>query len=83
MHIVAIYSSGNQRVLNFGKKNRRKQIRDERNIQACENLGWKVLVIWECALKGKTRRNLNEIIHTAANWLLYDSQSAEISGKNL
>jgi DNA mismatch endonuclease (patch repair protein) len=43
--------------------------------------GWRVLVIWECALKGKTRRNLNEVIHTTANWLLYDSQSAEIEGK--
>lgn len=58
------------------------KIRDERNIQACVAMDWKVLVIWECALKGKTRRNLNEVIHTAANWLLYDSQSAEISGKN-
>lgn len=57
------------------------KIRDARNFQACIALGWKVLVIWECALKGKTRRNLDEVIHTTANWLLYDSQSAEIEGK--
>lgn len=57
------------------------KIRDERNVQACIAMGWKVLVIWECALKGKTRRNLNEVIHTAANWIIYDSQSAEIQGK--
>jgi DNA mismatch endonuclease (patch repair protein) len=57
------------------------KIRDERNIQACISMGWKVLVIWECALKGKTRRQPNEVIHTAANWLLYDSQNAEIEGK--
>lgn len=57
--------------------------RDKRNSAACANSGWKVLVIWECALKGKTRRNLNEVIHTAANWLLYDNQSAEISGKQI
>lgn len=55
--------------------------RDELNIQANISMGWKVLTIWECALKGKTRRNLNEVIHTTANWLLYDSQSAEIQGK--
>lgn len=54
--------------------------RDELNIQACISMGWKVLTIWECALKGKTRRNFNEVIHTTANWLLYDSQSAEIEG---
>jgi DNA mismatch endonuclease (patch repair protein) len=56
------------------------KIRDERNIQACISMGWKVLVIWECALKGKTRRQPNEVIHTAANWLLYDSLNAEIEG---
>lgn len=45
-------------------------------------MGLKVLVIWECALKGKTRRNLNEVIHTAANWIMYDLQPAKIEGKN-
>ena len=38
-------------------------------------------MILECSLKVKTRRNLNEVIHTAANWIMYDSQSAEIEGK--
>ncbi len=57
------------------------KIRDERNLAACIEKGWKVLVIWECALKGKTRRNFNEVIHTTANWLLYDPLSAEIEGK--
>lgn len=59
------------------------KMRDERNIQTCIAMGWKVLVIWECALKGKYRRNLNEVIHTTANWLVYDSQSAEIKGREL
>jgi DNA mismatch endonuclease, patch repair protein len=57
--------------------------RDERNVRACIERGWKVLVIWECALKGKARRNLNEVIHTTANWIMYDSQSAEIGGRKL
>ncbi|WP_062057595.1 hypothetical protein [Cellvibrio sp. OA-2007] len=58
-----------------------KNYRIERNIQACIAMDWKVLVIWGCALKGKIRPNLNEVIHTAANWIMYDSQSAEIQGK--
>lgn len=56
------------------------RIRDERNVAACIHKGWKVLVIWECALKGKTRRNIHEVIHTAGNWLLYDPMNAEIEG---
>jgi DNA mismatch endonuclease, patch repair protein len=59
----------------------KNRIRDTKNMENCMHSGWRVLVIWECALKGKTRRNLNEVIHTTANWLLYDSQSAEIEGK--
>lgn len=58
------------------------KVRDKRNLETCIALGWKVLVIWECALKGKTHRQLNEVIHTTANWLLYDSQNAVIEGKN-
>lgn len=58
------------------------KVRDKINIEKLTSLGWKVLVIWECSLKGKTRRDLNEVIHTAANWLQYDSQNAEIEGRN-
>lgn len=56
------------------------KIRDRRNLEKTTALGWRTLVIWECALKGKTRRPLAKVINTAANWLRYDSQSAEISG---
>jgi len=63
------------------KKIQTNKLRDQSNIDACIRKGWKVLVVWECALKGKTRRRTNEVIHTAANWLLYDSQNAEIEGK--
>ena len=57
------------------------KVRDEINLEKLTDLGWKTLVIWECALKGKTRRDLNEVIHTAANWIQYDSLNAEIEGK--
>jgi DNA mismatch endonuclease (patch repair protein) len=57
------------------------KIRNVWNLIACTTKGWKVLVIWECALKSKTRRNFNEVIHTTTNWLLYDPLNAEIEGK--
>lgn len=55
--------------------------RDERNYLKCIELGWKILVIWECAFKGKTKRSLGELANTTQNWLLYDSQNAEIEGR--
>lgn len=65
------------------KKIETNKYRDARNIAACIQKGWKVLVIWECALKGKTRRKPEEVIQTTANWILYDSISTEITGNNI
>ena len=56
--------------------------RDSRNNKELEQLGWRVLVVWECAVKGRTKRNHAEVINTAANWLQYDIASAEISGSS-
>lgn len=39
------------RVEFWEKKLASNQERDERNIQALEQLGWSVLVVWECELK--------------------------------
>lgn len=37
--------------------------RDKRNIEILKNEGWKVLIIWECQLKGKKREDtLNNLI---------------------
>lgn len=48
------------------KGNREKDIK---NMEALENEGWRVLTIWECALKGKTRLPLEKVIKEAATWL--------------
>lgn len=32
--------------------------RDQRNFEALARNGWRVLIVWECALKGKTKQNL-------------------------
>ena len=55
-------------------------LRDRRNQEKLEAMGWRVLTVWECALKGRARRDFLEVINTAANWLQYDHGSAEIAG---
>lgn len=55
--------------------------RDQRNLADLEKLGWRVLTVWECALKGRTRRQLPEVIHTAANWVQFGEGSAVIEGR--
>ncbi|HVT83697.1 MAG TPA: very short patch repair endonuclease [Chitinophagaceae bacterium] len=45
----------------FWKEKFKKNVeRDERKIKELQKLGWQVIVIWECELKGKI--NLKEII---------------------
>lgn len=62
------------------KKISENKIRDCKNIVACTEMGWKVLIIWECSYKGKTKRKLEEVLQTAAKWILYDTSNAEIEG---
>lgn len=80
-HHCHIFKWPSSRIEFWKEKIGKNKIRDLKNIESCILSGWKVLVIWECSLKGKTRRKLNEVIHTAANWIMYDSQNAEIEGR--
>lgn len=54
--------------------------RDSRNIAALENMGWRVLTVWECAIKGKTRRQFSEVVQTTASWIQFGEGSATIEG---
>ncbi|MFV8834743.1 very short patch repair endonuclease [Aquisalimonas sp. APHAB1-3] len=54
--------------------------RDRRNVSDLRRRGWRVLVIWECALRGKTRSRPEAVIETAANWLLSGGDMYEIKG---
>ena len=56
------------------------KLRDERNRSALIESGWRILTIWECALKGRTRRSVDEIISMTESWLLSDQSLMEISG---
>lgn len=42
---------------------------------------WRVLTIWECALKGKTRIGLEEVTDRVTSWLPSKSDCLEIRGE--
>lgn len=58
-------------------------MRDRKNLEYYNKAGWKTLVVWECALKGKTKKPFHHVIAEIAAWLQFDSLSAEITGKPL
>jgi DNA mismatch endonuclease (patch repair protein) len=56
--------------------------RDLLQLAALEEQGWRVLVIWECALKGKNRLPVTEVMDKAENFLKSDVLYDQIRGEN-
>lgn len=52
--------------------------RDSRNRLKLEQLGWRQLVVWECALRGAARLDPSELGTRIAEWLRADVGYAEI-----
>jgi DNA mismatch endonuclease (patch repair protein) len=53
---------------------------DERTDAALTEAGWRQAVVWECALKGKKRLPLEDVIQSCAEWLRSDQPRLEIRG---
>ena len=43
--------------------------RDKANQRAMDRLGWRVLVVWECALKGRNKMRMAELVDRIEQWL--------------
>lgn len=56
------------------------QRRDQNSSAALIASGWRVCVVWECAIKGPCRRPLEVVLETCADWLRSDYLEAEIRG---
>lgn len=52
--------------------------RDKKNQQELVSLGWKILIIWECALKGKFKLSDQQLFNTIEEWLCSHDKNAEI-----
>lgn len=42
---------------------------------------WRVLTVWECALKGRWRLDFDEVVDRAGAWITGTGQEGEIQGK--
>ena len=55
--------------------------RDAANAEALHRAGWRVGVVWECALKGRQRQPLSDVLSAIADWLI--SQNGDLSLRGL
>lgn len=58
-------------------RNRTVDARAEAELAAT---GWRQAIVWECALKGRTRLTLEDLLSACENWIRSDRQRLEIRG---
>lgn len=63
------------------EKINKTKITDKENYTKLGNMGWRVLIIWECVLRGKGKLPLNYVIDEAKTWILSDCLVKEIPGE--
>lgn len=55
---------------------------DARARTALKSIGWRVLTVWECALKGPGRFPSDQLLDDIEGWIRYGAESKEISCLN-
>lgn len=59
----------------------RNRMVDKRTEVALTEKGWRLAIVWECALKGRNRMPLENVIARCTEWLRSDQQGLEIRGE--
>lgn len=79
-HNCALFKLPSTRTEFWEKKIARTRERDVEQIDSITTSGWRVLTIWECALRGRSEAAIEVVIGQAANWLIKGSEIAELRG---
>ena len=88
---MAVSGTGMTVICSSGRKSRREfwrnkitrnKAKDAESYASLKKEGWYILTIWECALKGRTRRPLDQVLDMAADWLVYGSRDRQIRASN-
>lgn len=56
------------------------QARDAAAVARLRADGWRVMTVWECALRGRARRPVSEVISELQGWLGADAGEGEVGG---
>ncbi|MBX3483092.1 MAG: DNA mismatch endonuclease Vsr [Phenylobacterium sp.] len=65
----------------WSEKIESNRTRDAVAVGSLRSAGWRVLTIWECALRGPARRDVTEVTAVAANFIRGDAELAELEGE--
>ncbi len=59
----------------------RNVVNDERAVRILLESGWRVALVWECALKGRTRLNFADAMQRLITWIGSGEQTVTIRGE--
>lgn len=79
-HDCHIYNPAKRRPPAWEDKIERNRKRDQVNLAACNELGWKYVIVWECAIQGRTKIDPEAIQQKISDWLCGNSTNLTISG---
>jgi DNA mismatch endonuclease (patch repair protein) len=81
MHDCHLFTMPATRSDFWDDKLRRNRERDAATLKALELRGWRVLIVWECALKGPLRLALDYVLTQCESWLANPAlEAVEIRG---
>jgi len=55
--------------------------RDIKAVKQLRLMGWRVITVWECSLKGKTRLQADDLFSRVSNWIVSEVAEQEIQGE--
>lgn len=83
VHGCSLFKWPSSRIEFWRKKLQKNQERDRKNNQIYQENGWRVLIIWECAVKGRNKQATEELLDACQAWLIGRDGSSEIEGSNI
>ncbi len=81
LHNCHLFKWPSTRAEFWKKKLNSNRVRDEKQVRQLLADGWRVLVVWECALKGRKKLVQAEMIDRIAEWIKIGSAFHQIAGE--
>ncbi|MDP3460815.1 MAG: very short patch repair endonuclease [Hyphomonas sp.] len=79
-HACALFTLPGTRAEFWQEKIEGNISRDESAATGLHELGWRVAVVWECALRGRDRLSLTDVLIELSSWIRSDAPRLTIAG---
>jgi DNA mismatch endonuclease (patch repair protein) len=82
MHDCPLFVLPKSRTSWWKEKLTKNKQRDQNNINKLQEQNWRVVVIWECAIRGKNRLDGDSLISEVTDWIHSSVDTKEIVGNH-